>query len=164
MTWHAVLFPGVWVHELSHALGCVLSGVPVHRIEVKMSSGRVVHAPPTCRGSVLIGLAPLVIGTFLALFAFSWGKAEGWSSPFLALFWGWLGFAIAFHSIPSYTDMRNIPATAVRRMGELWTSNHSLGRKLVFSPGYGGAWVGGWMMAIGGMLVNTSVLFRILWG
>jgi hypothetical protein len=65
-----VVAPGVILHELSHAAGCVLTGAKVHSITLWRSdgSGEVRHGPPRVRwlGGVVISLAPLV-GGILAL-------------------------------------------------------------------------------------------------
>jgi hypothetical protein len=59
--------PGVAVHELSHALACILSGAKVHSVTLFRSdgSGEVRHGPPKLKyiGPMLIGLAPLLGGT-----------------------------------------------------------------------------------------------------
>ncbi|MCC6573592.1 MAG: M50 family metallopeptidase [Planctomycetes bacterium] len=64
--------PGVALHELSHALACLLTGAKVHSITLFRAdgSGEVKHSPSKLRyvGDVIIALAPLA-GATLAL----WG-------------------------------------------------------------------------------------------
>jgi hypothetical protein len=59
-----LIAPGVAVHELSHALACVLTGAKVHSMVLFRSdgSGEVKHGPPKLKyiGDVAISLAPLV--------------------------------------------------------------------------------------------------------
>jgi hypothetical protein len=58
-----LIAPGVAVHELSHALACVLTGAKVHSMVLFRSdgSGEVKHGPPKLKyvGDVIISLAPL---------------------------------------------------------------------------------------------------------
>ncbi len=62
--------PGVIVHEMSHALGCVLTGAKIKSIEVfKKEGGEVKHTQPKIPiiGQIIISLAPFVVG-FLAIY------------------------------------------------------------------------------------------------
>lgn len=65
-----LIAPGVVVHELSHALGCLLTGAPIHSMVLFRSdgSGEVKHGPPRLKyvGDVIISLAPL-LGCSIAL-------------------------------------------------------------------------------------------------
>ena len=160
----SLLFPGVWVHELAHAAGCMVSGVPIHKMEVHAKSGVVVHCSPSGSGAVLISLAPLLVGTLLAWALFTWSKSDFSSAPILGLFWGWLGFSVAFHSIPSAPDLANIPIAAARRMGELCRGSQGLGVKLVKTPLYGGLWVMGLGLSVLGIILNATLLVRAAWG
>lgn len=62
--------PGVIIHELSHALGCMLTGAKITSIQVfKKDGGEVRHTPPKVPiiGQIIISLAPFFIG-FLAIY------------------------------------------------------------------------------------------------
>jgi len=161
--WVDLLFPGVWVHELAHALACLVSGVPVHRIEVHSRSGKVVHRAANLRSSALISAAPLIVGGIVSLFLFSYAKNIADTDIWLAAFTAWLGFSIAFHSIPSHPDMMNVSEAISRRMSELWSSPRGLGTKIFKSIGY----VLVWPFAIIGSLavwaVDLTLLTRIGW-
>lgn len=62
-----MIAPGVAVHELSHALACVLTGAKVHSMVLFRpdGSGEVRHGPPKIKyiGDMVIALAPLAGGT-----------------------------------------------------------------------------------------------------
>jgi hypothetical protein len=62
-----LIAPGVAVHELSHALACLLTGAKIHSMVLFRSdgSGEVRHGPPKLKyiGDMLIALAPLAGGT-----------------------------------------------------------------------------------------------------
>jgi hypothetical protein len=61
-----LIAPGVAVHELSHAVGCLLTGAKIHSIVLFRpdGSGEVRHGPPRLRyvGVMIIALAPLAGG------------------------------------------------------------------------------------------------------
>lgn len=62
--------PGVILHELSHAFGCITTGAKISSIQVfKKDGGEVRHAPPKIPiiGQIIISLAPFVVG-FLAIY------------------------------------------------------------------------------------------------
>lgn len=67
--------PGIALHELSHALGCVLTGAKVHQITLFRGdgSGEVRHGPPKLKyfGEVIISLAPLA-GCTAAFWLLGW--------------------------------------------------------------------------------------------
>lgn len=66
-----IIAPGVAVHELSHALACMLTGAKVHSVVLFRAdgSGEVRHGPPKLRyvGNLIIGLAPLIGGSLCLL-------------------------------------------------------------------------------------------------
>lgn len=70
-----LIAPGVALHELSHAAGCLLTGAKIHKITLFRDdgSGEVRHGPPKLRypGDVIISLAPLA-GCTLAFWLLGW--------------------------------------------------------------------------------------------
>jgi hypothetical protein len=141
----------------------MVSGVPVHRIEVHSRSGKVVHRAANLRSSVLISVAPLLIGGILSFFLFSYAKEIVDTNLVWAALATWLGFSIAFHSIPSHPDMVNISEAISRRLGELWASPRGIGTKIVKSVWY----VLVWPFAIIGSLavwaVDLTLFARMGW-
>ena len=66
--------PGVIVHELSHAIGCLVTGAQIVEINFwKSTGGHVKHYQPKMGlpGEAIIALAP-IWGTFLVLFGLTW--------------------------------------------------------------------------------------------
>ncbi len=60
--------PGVIVHEMSHALGCVLTGAKINSMQVfKKDGGEVRHTQPKIPiiGQIIISMAPFVVGFIL---------------------------------------------------------------------------------------------------
>ena len=66
-----LLFPGVVIHELSHGAFSILTGTPVHGIQLfSRTGGHVVHGQPRIPvvGQLIISFAPLVVGLALATY------------------------------------------------------------------------------------------------
>ena len=164
MHWIDILFPGVWVHELSHAFACWIGGVPIHQIEVSGHSGKVVHAWSSSRNAWLIGFAPLMIGAIVSFLLFAWAKDVIVFNPGAGVLGIWLGFSIGFHSIPSHQDMLNIPTSIGRQFHLLWSGERSLLMKLGKTVVYGLIWPLSLLMVGLAWILNESILFRAVLG
>ncbi len=106
--------PGVIVHELNHALWCVMLGVKIYRfvpLRFRDPPGFVEHAEPeTFSASLFISLGPLLGNTVVGLFLASFVTSRALSGyTLLAL---WLAVSIARSAPPSDGD--------VRTLGALW--------------------------------------------
>ncbi|MFA6486081.1 MAG: metalloprotease family protein [Candidatus Magasanikbacteria bacterium] len=110
--------PGVAIHELAHAVFCLLSGVKIHRIKLFQfgpTAGYVVHDEPEMfYQALLISLGPLIINSLLAMGLFS-QLVEPYGCWQVILF-GWLGIAIGLHAIPSTGDAQTLLSIANRRV------------------------------------------------
>ena len=110
--------PGVVVHELSHAIFCLLSGIKIHRIKLFQfgeAAGYVVHdEPQRFHQALLISLGPLLINSLLALILFSLliPPYERWQ----IYVYGYLGIVIGLHAIPSNGDAKTLFQIANRRV------------------------------------------------
>jgi len=107
--------PGVVVHELAHALFCLLSGVKIYKINLfqfQKVAGYVVHAEPKgFISSWLISFGPLVVNSYLAMWLFAQVR------PLYSLWdllWLYLGIAIALQAIPSTGDAESLLLMANR--------------------------------------------------
>jgi hypothetical protein len=101
-----LLAPGVIVHELSHAIFCILSGVRIFRMKVfgfGNPPGYVEHAEPeTFVQNLLISFGPIIFNSFGALLLFGFLRA-----PWLRIESGvclWLGIVLGLEAIPSHGD------------------------------------------------------------
>lgn len=70
------LFIGIFLHELSHAIACALTGAKIHKFHLDFYYGYVEHEESKfpILGPILISLAPMIFGTFyiyLLLFVFA---------------------------------------------------------------------------------------------
>ncbi len=80
--YEAILFPGVIIHEFSHALGCLITGARIKSIKLFSSSGSYVahtKAKIPIIGDMLISFAPVVGGilfVYLLTLIFNYDLAQ----------------------------------------------------------------------------------------
>ncbi|MEI7620718.1 MAG: hypothetical protein WCJ57_04090 [Candidatus Falkowbacteria bacterium] len=107
--------PGVVVHELAHALFCLLGGVRIYKINLfqfKKVAGFVVHEEPKgFMSSWLISFGPLIVNSYLAMFFFAQIRPiyNLWD-----LLFAYLGVTIALQAIPSTGDAESLLTMANR--------------------------------------------------
>lgn len=105
----SVLFlPGMIVHEFSHVLGCLVTGVKIHSVKwVGADEAFVQHDKPRASAGLVISLAPFVIGNLLG-FWFLQQAVSMLSSDFLiGILFLWFGVSIVLLSFPSKQDAEN---------------------------------------------------------
>lgn len=123
-------FPGIPVHEVAHALGCLLTGTRVKAIrllDLWPPSGHVLHdAPRSPWRQALIGMAPMGLNSGLAWLL---GRAALGPGPGLGrrLLFSWLAVAVGAHAFPSLPD-----ATAL--LDRVWSKGSSWLSRLVLTP------------------------------
>lgn len=105
---HFFFFPGMVFHELSHLIACVLFGVRVSKVKFfGTEEAFVEHAKPNAWQSVLITIAPFILGNAVAFYLFIYAnELSGAFNAFSVLFY-WLGFSLAIFSFPSRQDATN---------------------------------------------------------
>jgi hypothetical protein len=107
--------PGVIVHELAHALFCLLSGVKIRRITLfrfQEVAGMVVHDEPKgFFSSFFISFGPLIVNSYLAMFFLAQISAP---YRWLDILWLYLGLVIALQAIPSTGDAKSLKIMARR--------------------------------------------------
>ncbi len=113
--------PGVIMHELSHALFCIFSGVKIYKIKLFSFSrrskiaGYVQHAEPeSFWQNFLITFGPLIINSLIVLFLAALIKA-----PYLVwqnTLYAWLGLVFGLQAIPSPGDAQSLFGAANRRV------------------------------------------------
>lgn len=110
--------PGVVLHELAHAVFCLFAGVKIHRVKLfgfGRLAGYVVHDEPRkFFQGFLISIGPLIINSAVTAFLFALVR-----QPYLSwdnLLYGWLGFALGMHAIPSNIDASTLFHLANRRV------------------------------------------------
>lgn len=114
-TWFRMFsFPGVFVHELAHELGCRILGVRVVGVRYFVWEGEtlgdVAHSEVSnCFASFIISFAPLFLNTVLGLWIVRAGSLSVigvGAFSFLDVFIFWVGFSILAHAIPSCVDVQ----------------------------------------------------------
>jgi hypothetical protein len=113
-TYRYMVAPGVIVHELSHALGCVATGARIREVRVfDERGGRVVHEEPRfALGQGIISVAPVfgaavavyVLATFLVPSFVGFGELEISSWQFLVF--AYLASSITAAMAPSVQDLK----------------------------------------------------------
>jgi len=136
MLYWALLFPGVFLHELSHWLAALLLGVRRYRFamwpqrsggQIRLGAVQLAEADPLRMS--LIGAAPLIVGLIvIALIGGRWTDAPAsgialWGSAWQMLRslpqreWGWMGFYLIFTvgnaMWPSPSDRATWPAIGI---------------------------------------------------
>ena len=121
-----IVAPGIIVHEFSHMIFCVLSGVRVFKVrylQFKNPAGYVEHAQP--RGFIrafFISIGPLLFGSALsfALFWFTLYLIKNFQFSifnFITIIFSiWFAFAIAINCFPSDGDARVLLSEAKRHV------------------------------------------------
>lgn len=110
-----LLFPGMILHELAHALACILLGVKVTRTKLWGPTGAsVTHQATTGWKNFLVSIAPFFVNTPLALLSFYIGHAGVHYFAFIELepilkimLFYWLGVSFSFFAFPSETDLKS---------------------------------------------------------
>ncbi len=113
--------PGVIIHELSHALFCLFSGVKIYKMRLFTLNKRarvvgfVTHAEPeSFWQNFLITFGPLIINSLITLFLFALI-----SPPYLVwqnTLYAWLGLVFGLQAIPSDGDAQSLLVSANRRV------------------------------------------------
>jgi hypothetical protein len=110
------------MHELSHALLCVLSGVKIFKMRLLRFSdppGFVEHAEPEdFLSNILIACGPFIGNSLLGLFLA--GRIVVGSWTYETLLYGWLAFVVALHALPSDGDVDMVLTSWLWRIKHEW--------------------------------------------
>lgn len=113
----ALLAPGVILHEFSHHILCLISGVRVHQVvyfRMGNPAGFVVHEEPSLYRQIFAIVAgPFFLNSaasvvFLNLALRGWARAEDFPGFALAALLTWLGISVGLQAIPSRADAGNL--------------------------------------------------------
>ncbi|MFC2174798.1 M50 family metallopeptidase [archaeon] len=110
-----LFFPGMMLHEIAHAVACVLLGVDMTKIKLWGKSGAsVTHRPTTGWKNFVVAIAPFFLNTLLAVVALWVGHIALMKTAFFVpgkigyiLLFYWLGASFAYFAFPSETDLKS---------------------------------------------------------
>jgi len=103
-----LFFPGMIFHEFSHLIACYLVGVKVKKVKFfGLNEAYVIHENPDALKSIIITIAPFVLGNLIAFYFFTSSFNQLTSSNPIGFIFLWLGFSLAHYSFPSSQDAKN---------------------------------------------------------
>ena len=107
MLGNRLLFLGVIFHEISHLLACLAFGVKVFRVKLLGDEAFVEHEKPNAWQSVVISLAPFLLGNIVSFLLAKTAFALVQNAVLAAVLFFWLSISLAYHSFPSGQDAKN---------------------------------------------------------
>ena len=107
--WRSVaLFPGMVLHEFSHVLGCLVTGVKIHAVKwFGTEEAFVKHDKPRASAGLIISLAPFVLGNLVGFWFLQQSFGLFASRELLGIVFFWFGSSIVLLSFPSAQDASN---------------------------------------------------------
>jgi hypothetical protein len=128
-----LLLPGMVLHEFSHVLACLFTGVKVHEVKwVGTSEAFVKHDKPGAFSGLVISLAPFVLGNLLG-FWFLQQAIHSFSSDFAwAVLFLWFGASMVLLSFPSLQDSQNTWQAVADSYHKKLSGKNSLTAKFVW--------------------------------
>lgn len=121
----ALLAPGVILHELSHHVLCLLSGVRVHKVvyfRMGNPAGFVVHEEPELYRQIFAIVAgPFFLNSMASVVLLNlalrqWASAGELPSFAAAALMTWLGISVGLQAIPSRADAGNLFHSSTRHL------------------------------------------------
>ncbi|MFH1545521.1 MAG: metalloprotease family protein [archaeon] len=95
-------------HELSHLIACVILGVKVKQVKFfGVEEAYVVHEVPSAWKSIIITLAPFILGTVIALLLMDTGREFLTAFNPMGFLFYWFALGLLFYSFPSLHDAKN---------------------------------------------------------
>ncbi len=156
LTLSRVFFPGIILHELSHAIACVALGVKIKKIKwISKEGGFVIHEHNKSYKTIIISLIPFFLNIVYAIacaLLFTMGVG-----PVLKVLLLWIGGSALFFCLPSKDDAKNV-FDSVR---ESYTKKQSLLRwlyKIILIPITLIVLILSWLFR----LLDESLFFRLL--
>lgn len=115
-----LFYPGVIIHEFSHALACLVLRVKISKISFGLKESYVKHEQAGPVRMSLIALAPFYLGFVLGFILFWLAKSYYFSNLILFIVLNYLGICILYNSIPSDQDTKNISNAIEAQVKKDW--------------------------------------------
>jgi hypothetical protein len=152
-----LLFPGIIIHELAHAVACLSLGVEIKKMKwLGASGGFVIHENTRSSNIIIISLFPFVLNILLAIACgYIFNRYD--TSVLGKILIAWIGVSAIFFSQPSSQDANNV----ISAIKSSYTKSQSIWRwlyKIILLPFALIALI----LAIIFKMLDNSMLLRII--
>lgn len=114
-----LFYPGVIMHEFSHAIACIILRAKISKISFGLQESYVKHETAGPTRMALIALAPFYLGLVISILLFYYAKISHTSIIWFFVM-NYLGICILYNSIPSKQDTKNINNTIEDQVKKDW--------------------------------------------
>ncbi len=151
-----IFFPGIILHELSHAIACVVLGVKITKIQwISKDGGFVVHEHKKSYKTIIISVIPFFLNIVYSIAcALLFNLDVG---PLLKVILIWVGASSIFFCLPSKEDVKNVYDS----IKETYTKKQSLLKwlyKIILLPLTIFILILSWLFTV----LDESLIFRLL--
>ena len=162
--WHYIFFPGMVFHELSHYIACIFCGVKVRKVKFfGTEEAYVAHEQPNAWKSVIITLAPFVLGNVFSLLLLNAANAMLFEPNLLILLYYWFAFALILYSFPSIQDAKNSFSTLINFYSKAILRGKKASMRIFWLITFPFVFIP-LVLLLGLMLLfNYAFAFRIIW-
>ena len=161
---HYALFPGMVFHELSHYIACIFCGVKVRKVKFfGTEEAYVAHEQPNAWKSIIITLAPFVLGNFFALLLLNAANEMLSEFNIFVIIYYWFAFALILYSFPSIQDAKNSFSTLINFYSKAILRGKKASMRIFWLITFPFVFIP-LVLLLGLMLLfNYAFAFRIIW-
>jgi len=119
-----IFYPGVIMHEFSHAIACLFTGTKISKISFGLKESYVKHDAVGPIRMSLIALAPFFLGLIMGGLLFYLARINI-TNLIIFIIFNYLGVCILYNSIPSNQDTKNIYKALQIQIKKDWKKSFS---------------------------------------